>query len=156
MSPARSSRSMAATVSPPFDPIELTRFLTEVGDAHNVGVGEFSLLPGGAIQQNWGFRARFIGGPFDGEHDLVLRSDAETGIASSLGRIEEFAVLQAVFAAGVRVPEPLFACADPEIIGKPFFVMRRVPGTAQGRHITSDPEFEPALPAIAARLGGEL
>src|SRR5437763_17051500 len=108
MSPAQSSRSMAATVSPPFDPIELARFLTEAGDARNVGVGELTLLPGGAIQQNWGFYARFIGGPFDGEHDLVLRTDAETGIASSLGRIEEFAVLQAAFAARVRVPGPLF------------------------------------------------
>ena len=51
---------------------------------------------------------------------------------SSLGRIEEFAVLKAAFAAGVTVPEPLWACADPEVIGKPFFVMRRVAGTAQG------------------------
>ena len=31
------------------------------------------------------------------------------------------------------MPEPLWACADPEVIGKPFFVMRRVDGTAQGR-----------------------
>ena len=36
------------------------------------------------------------------------------------------------FAAGVQVPEPLFACADPAVFGKPFFVMRRVAGTASG------------------------
>ena len=122
----------------------------------NVGIGGLTLLPGGAIQENWGFRARFVGGPFDGEHDIVLRTDAPTGVPSSLGRIEEFAVLQAVFAAGVTVPEPLWACADPAVLGKPFFVMRRIAGTAQGRQITPDPALEPALPAVAARLAQEL
>src|SRR5207248_9747354 len=87
---------------------------------------------------------------------LGLRTDAPTGIPSSLGRLEEFAVLQAAFGAGVTVPEPLWACADPEVIGQPFFVMRRVAGTAQGRQITTEPALEPALPEIAARLGREL
>ena len=63
---------------------------------------------------------------------------------------------RAAFAAGVTVAEPLWACADPEVIGKPFFVMRRVAGTAQGRQITADPALEPHLPAVAARLGEEL
>ncbi|HEY4470703.1 MAG TPA: phosphotransferase family protein, partial [Stellaceae bacterium] len=48
------------------------------------------------------------------------------------------------------------ACADPGVIGKPFFVMRRIAGTAQGREITADPALEPALPRIAERLGAEL
>ena len=63
---------------------------------------------------------------------------------------------RAAFAAGVTVAEPLWACADPEVIGKPFFVMRRVAGTAQGRQITADPALEPHLSAVAARLGEEL
>ena len=41
-------------------------------------------------------------------------------------------MLQAVFAAGVAVPEPLLACADPAVLGKPFFVMRRIAGSALG------------------------
>jgi aminoglycoside phosphotransferase (APT) family kinase protein len=147
---------MAVTALPPFDPIEVARFLADEGNARNVGVGAFDLLPGGAIQENWGFHARFIGGPFDGEHDLVLRTNASTGITSSLGRVAEFAVVRAAHAAGVTVPEPLFGCADPAVIGRPFFVMRRVPGTAQGRQITSDPTLAPALPVIARRLGREL
>ena len=84
------------------------------------------------------------------------RTDAASGIASSLDRIAEFAVQKVAFAAGVTVAEPLWACADPEVIGRPFFVMRRVAGIAQGRQITSDPAFEPHLPAVAARLGKEL
>src|SRR5207253_10672475 len=88
-----------------------------------------------------------------GAQRLVLRTDAATGIPSSLGRIEEFAVSRAAFAAGVTVPEPLFACADPAVFGKPFFVMRRIAGTAAGREITTDPALEPVLPQLAYRLG---
>src|SRR5947209_3993812 len=143
---------MAATALPRFDPSHLARFLTRASGAGIVRVSEPELLAGGAIQQNWGFTAEFIGGAFAGEHSLVLRTDVATGVGSSLGRIEEFAVQNAAFAAGVTVAEPLWACADPATIGRPFFIMRRVPGTAQGRQITADPVLEPHLPALAARL----
>jgi aminoglycoside phosphotransferase (APT) family kinase protein len=146
---------MAATPSPPSEPV-LARFLAEASGAGAVEIADLGLLPGGAIQQNWGFEAEFAGGRFAGRHRLVLRTDATTGIASSLGRVEEFAVLRAACEARVTVPEPLFACHDSKIIGKPFFVMRRLPGTAQGRVITADPALEPALPEIAARLGAQL
>jgi aminoglycoside phosphotransferase (APT) family kinase protein len=134
----------------------LARFLAEVSAAERVEIGALELLPGGAIQENWGFDAEFTDGRLSGVQHLVLRCDAATGIPSSLGRIEEFAVLQAAFAAGVTVPEPLLACADPSLCGKPFFVMRRVAGTAAGREITTDPARETALPRIAYRLGQEL
>ena len=147
---------MAATPLPPFDEVLLARFLCQVSGAGNVGLTEPKLLAGGAIRENWGFEAEFAGGPFTGRQRLVLRTDAATGIGSSLGRIEEFRVLQAAHAAGVTVPEPLWACTDPEVIGKPFFVMRRVEGTTQGRRITADPGLEGVLPAIASRLAQEL
>ncbi len=147
---------MAATALPRFDPAHLARFLAERSGASKVQVGEPELLAGGAIQENWGFEAEFSGGPFGGSHRLVLRTDAATGVASSLDRIEEFAVQRAAWAAGVTVAEPLWACADPEVIGRPFFVMRRVAGTAQGREITSDPAIEPFLSTVASRLGAEL
>jgi aminoglycoside phosphotransferase (APT) family kinase protein len=143
---------MAATVLPPFDLAPLSRFLAEASGAERVELTAFELLSGGAIQENWGVDTTSAGGSLAGRQLLVLRTDAATGIPSSLSRAEEFAVLKAVFAAGVAVPEPLFACADPGIIGKPFFVMRRVAGTAQGRQITADP----TLDQIAARLGEEL
>ena len=147
---------MAATPLPPFDRVLLARFLVEASGARNVGMTEPELLSGGAIQENWAFEAEFAGGPFAGRLGLVLRTDAATGIASSLGRVEEFAVLRAAFATGVTVPEPLWACADPDVIGKPFFVMRRVAGSAQGRWVTGDPALEPALPGISARVAQQL
>ena len=65
-------------------------------------------------------------------------------------------MLKAAFGAGVTVPEPLFACTDRSVFGKPFFVMRRVAGTAAAHRITRDPSLEPMLPDIAEQLGREL
>ena len=113
-------------------------------------------LAGGAIQENWGLDAHFASGTLDGAQRLVLRAAGETGVPSSLDRLQEFAVLKAAFAAGVTVPEPLFACPDPSVFGKPFFIMRRAEGTAAAHRITRDPMLDPVLPAIAAQLGVEL
>ncbi len=113
-------------------------------------------LSGGSIQENWGLDAHFAGGPLDGMQRLVLRAAGETGVPSSLDRLQEFAVLKAAFSAGVTVPEPLFACADPSVFGKPFFIMRRAGGTAAAHRITREAALDPVLPAIAERLGREL
>ncbi len=134
----------------------LARFLAGASGADAVEVTGFTPLRGGAIQENWALDARFSGGALAGEQRLVLRTAAPTGVAASLGRLEEFAVLTAAFAAGVTVPEPLWASDEPEIVGKPFFTMRRVEGTAAAHRITRDPALDPALPVIAERLGREL
>jgi aminoglycoside phosphotransferase (APT) family kinase protein len=153
---------MAATALPRSDRLPadrqdtLARHFAAATGAERAGIAGIDLLSGGAIQENWGFDVAFVGGRLAGAQRLVLRADASTGVPSSLGRIAEFAVLQAVYAAGVSVPEPLFACADPAVLGRPFFVMRRLPGNAAGRAITLDPALEPARPAIAEQLGREL
>ena len=81
--------------------------MASASGASRVHITGIELFPGGAIQENWGLDAEFSGGIVAGSRRLVLRADAPTGIPSSLGRSAEFAVLQAVFAAGVSVPEPL-------------------------------------------------
>jgi aminoglycoside phosphotransferase (APT) family kinase protein len=134
----------------------LAQFLKTASGAESVEISRVELLAGGAIQENWGIDASFEGGALSGTQRLVLRTDAATGVRESLGRVEEYHVLRAVFAAGVTVPEPLFACADKDVIGRPFFVMRRAAGSAAGRPITLDPGLETARPAIAAQLGREL
>ncbi len=147
---------MADTASPGFDTAALALFLATASGARRVEIAAAERLGGGAIQENWGIDGEFAGGVLAGAQRLVLRTDAPTGVPDSLGRVAEFAVLQAVHAAGVTVPRPLFACADRRVIGKPFFVMRRLSGNADGRRITTEPALEPALPGIAARLGEEL
>ena len=153
------TRSPRSEVPPPAGgerQAALARFLAEAGGAGACEITGLAPLSGGSIQENWGLDARFSGGPLDGAQRLVLRAAAATGVPSSLDRLQEFAVLQAAFAAGVTVPEPLFASADPAVFGKPFFVMRRASGTAAAHRITRDPALDPALPAIAERLGREL
>ncbi|HEX3525076.1 MAG TPA: phosphotransferase family protein, partial [Stellaceae bacterium] len=134
----------------------LARFLADASRAGAVEITGLTPLRGGAIQENWAVDAHFTAGMFMGDQKLVLRTAAATGVPASLDRLQEFAVLKAAFGAGVTVPEPLFASDDPAIFGKPFFIMRRVEGTAAAHRITRDPALDPALPTIAERLGGEL
>jgi aminoglycoside phosphotransferase (APT) family kinase protein len=143
---------MVGTASPRSDPARLAQFLGAASGATAVELTGFRRLRGGSVRENWRFDARFSGGALDGDHELVLRSDAATGLAESLTRVQEFAVLKAAYAAGVTVPEPLFAYGDADVWGKPFFVMRRINGIAGGDRITC----EAALPAVAERLGREL
>ena len=149
---------MAGTASPRSEPRQraLSRFLAAASAARTVEITALRRLRGGALQENWGLDARFSGGPLDGEQRLVLRTCAATGIAASLTRLQEFAVQTVVFRAGVTVPEPLFAGEDPDVWGKPFFIMRRAPGLAAPDRITGDRALDPVLPALAERLGREL
>ena len=136
--------------------VALARFLASAGGAPAVEITSLSPMRGGAIQENWSIDACFSGGSLAGDQQLVLRTAAPTGVTESLGRLEEFAVLKAVFAAGVTVPEPLFASDDPAIFGKPFFVMQRVNGTAAAHRITRDNALAAVFPTVAERLGREL
>src|SRR6267154_698618 len=159
---------MAGTASLPSDPpreagseaderpAALARFLAEGSGANAVEVTGLAPLRGGAIQENWAIDAHFSGGMLAGDQRLVLRTAAPTGVAASLDRLQEFAVLKAAFAARVTVPEPLFASDDTAVFGKAFFIMRRVDGIAAAHRITRDPGIDPALPGIVERLGREL
>jgi aminoglycoside phosphotransferase (APT) family kinase protein len=152
---------MVGTASPPSDAAAerrtaIARFLAARSGAERVEIGALYPLAGGAIQENWAIDAHFQGGRLAGDWQLVLRAAGSSGVPSSLGRIEEFAVLKAAFAAGVTVPEPLFACADPSIFGKAFFIMRRAAGMAAAHRITRDRTLDLMLPGVAERLGQEL
>ena len=134
----------------------LEGFLRESAGARAVEIVEATPLTDGAVQENWRLEIDFDGGALPGRQDLVLRGDAPTRIAASLGRAEEFAVLRAVWRAGVTVPEPLWLCTDAEVVGTPFFLMRRVAGTALGHKVVADSSLGGDRDALAERLGEEL
>jgi len=134
----------------------LTEFVAAAAGADAARVEEFTPLPGGALQESWGFRAQFTGGPFAGVHELVLRRDAAARLELGLDRAREFALMRVLWEAGVRLPEPLWLCPDPAVLGGPFFVMRRVPGTAEGRRIVHEPDWVGDRAALAEALGAEL
>ena len=106
------------------------------------------LLSGGAIQQNWLLLGTADGDPFA----WVLRTDAVSSLHMSHSRAQEFALLRVAEAAGVRVAKPRAVCEDRSIIGTPFFIADRVPGTALASRVVRD--FE--LGGDRAKLGGLL
>ena len=96
------------------------------------------------------------GGPSAGRHDLVLRKDAPSGVAASHSRVREFALLRVAWKGGVLVPEPLWLCEDEAVLGQPFYVMRRLPGTAAGHLLVKADGPVADGEALAGRLGQEL
>ncbi len=133
------------------------RFVAQAAGASSVVVTEARQLSGGAVQENWLVDLEIGGGPHAGPLACVLRSDSPTaGVAISHGRAQEFALLKTVFEAGVTVPEPLWLCDDRELIGRPFFLMRRIGGTAAGHVLAKDPRYGGDRVELAERLGREL
>jgi aminoglycoside phosphotransferase (APT) family kinase protein len=120
---------------------------TALGNA-KLQVTDAQLLSGGAVQENW--RLAVNTGP--ALATWVLRTDASQQLSLSLDRAAEFQVIEAAFAAGVPVAEPVVRCQDVSVIGRPFLIQKFAAGFAAARQVIRDP----ALPEIGARLAGEL
>jgi aminoglycoside phosphotransferase (APT) family kinase protein len=133
------------------DHAALAKWLSEAADVP-VEIAEMSLLSGGAIQQNWRLDA-IVGGEAEA---WVLRTDAAATLSHSRSRVEEFALLRAAYAVGVRVAEPLFLCADAAVTGAPFFIMRRVAGVTAGHRVVRSETLGGGRTALVAALGREL
>ena len=134
----------------------LDAFLARAAGAQAAETIQVRPLSGGAIQENWLLIVDFSGGAWDGRHELVLRTDAPTAVATSLSRAHEFAVQRAAWQAGVTVAEPLWLCEDPAVLAQDFYVMRRAAGEAAGRRVVADMRLGGDRSALAERLGREL
>jgi aminoglycoside phosphotransferase (APT) family kinase protein len=104
-------------------------------------------LSGGAVLRHYLLQFELGGAP----QRWVLRTDGATKLGLGLGRAQEFALQRVLFRAGLKVAEPLVMCCDEAVFGAPFFLMRFLPGEAQGAAVARD-----ANPALAAELGREL
>jgi len=129
----------------------LRKYLVEVAGCA-VEVSGIQRLSGGAIQENWTVQVNVADGEWAGDHQLVLRKDAASGVAASHGREREFALLKAAHRAGVKVPEPCFLCDDPDVLGAPFFLMHQVRGEAAGHRLIKQGENTD----LARELGRQL
>src|SRR6476661_4256937 len=148
--PARNAPASVAA------PGALAAWLRRQIGADDVRITRYAPLHGGAIQDNSLLDVDVDGGPWHGSHAFVLRTDAPTGIAASLTRRQEYAVLRVAHAAGVTAPRPLFLCDDPEVLGRDFFVMERLPGLAAGHRLTREAALVPDPDALASALGANL
>ena len=134
----------------------LESFLRAAAGADAVHIRHLYRLSGGAVQENWALDADMAGGTQPGPHQWVLRTDAAARVAASLGRSDEFHILQFAHAAGLHAPEPLWLCRDLAVTGREFFVMQRLPGIASGHRVTRDAALVPDRARLACELAENL
>ena len=125
--------------------LSLSQFLRETTSADKVSVNMGNLLNGGAIQENRAITVTINGGNFAGTQEMVLRTEALTTVPESRRLEQQFAILKVANTAGVKVPAPYWYCGEPSILGKPFYLMKRLKGEALGIRITRAGQ-QPTLP----------
>lgn len=131
-------------------------FIRDRSAAQRVQIEHLQRLGGGAIQENYALDLLIEGGPHAGRQAWVLRTDSPSRLAISLGRAEEFAVLQKAFAAGAKVPEPLWLHRDQGQLGRDFYLMRRVAGNASGRALVKAERSPTQRAELLGQLGASL
>lgn len=134
-------------------PPRLERYLTEVTGLTTKITGAQSLA-GGASRDSWAFSAEFSDGT---QGQFVLRRDLPTTMnESALTRAQEFVLLHAAQAHGIKCPRVRWACEDPGPLGMPFFIMDYVTGISIGRRVITSPELESARSALPVQLAEQL
>jgi aminoglycoside phosphotransferase (APT) family kinase protein len=112
-----------------------------------VEVSEPVLLAGGASKEAWAVDA-------GGEKLLVRRAAATVMHHHTLTLAQEFAVLEAAYEAGVKVPRPYGYVAD--LAGREAFVMERLEGETIGRRIVQKDELAAAREKLPLQLAEQL
>jgi aminoglycoside phosphotransferase (APT) family kinase protein len=106
--------------------LDLDAFAAYFGAAHPGAVGgplRASVLPGGKSNITYDVT--------DGEHHWVVRRPPLGHVlATAHDMSREYRVISALAGTTVPVPEAWLLCEDPAVIGAPFYVMAKVPGTA--------------------------
>jgi aminoglycoside phosphotransferase (APT) family kinase protein len=109
-------------------------WLEEVQERLGGEVANARLLPGGASKEAWAIDLRRNGAT----NELLVRRAAGGVIhADTLALEHEFRVLEAAYAAGVKVPRPIAYLGV--LGGREAFAMERVRGETIGRRIVRNP-----------------
>jgi len=130
----------------------LEHFIGETSGARHVSISRIERMSGGAVQQNCAVDAELTGGVHAGVHRWVLRIDAPATVAESLTRSQEYRVLQVMQDANVLAPKPLWLCENSAVLGRPFFIMERLPGIAAGHKVARDARIVPDRARLAREL----
>jgi aminoglycoside phosphotransferase (APT) family kinase protein len=103
-------------------------------DSHDISASNLQILTGGMGKDTLLFELKghaTFSGP------LVMRKDLEQ-LSLDVSAVDEFPLLQAVEAAGVCAPTPLWAESDPSQLGTRFIVVRRARGSVAIQQDISD------------------
>lgn len=122
----------------------LTRWLNgEFGDAEELLVRP---LEGGASNEVF----EIDRGP---ERWILRRPPSTSAHASAHDVLREYRFIAALEGSRARVPKPVIACADPVVLGTPFYLMERIDGTPIRDLL---PSAYAAHPEQHGRIGEEL
>ena len=121
-----------------------------------VKVRQLQPLIGGACQDNYRLELTFSGGELQGDRRMVLRSDARKSLPGSLVRKDEFQVIGAAVAAGVRTPAARWFSEGLVRPGAGAYFLDWVEGEAIGRRVVKHPELQAARETLPEALAAEL
>ncbi len=97
-------------------------------------------IPGGSSRETYSFDVEWKESGKHQTRPMIGRRDPTGGLLKS-EREREFKVVDAMYRAGMTIPEPLFLELDPAVMDRPFFIMHRMPGrTAAGGAAAAEPE----------------
>lgn len=144
---------MSATATPTM-PDELAREICDVVRASAGGevvLLRASPLAGGASMETWSVDLRVAGR----DEALVLRRDMGVNMhLDALRRAQEFALLEAAVAGGVRAPRPRWLHAVEG--ARHWFLMDRHEGESVGRRVVKLPALADARRNLAREMGAQL
>lgn len=84
-------------------------------------------MSGGAIQENWLLQ--------DQAFSLVLRKNAESGVAVSSDREQEYLLLERLYQFGIKVPQPFYFEKASNLLNSDFFIMNKIEGITEGHKL---------------------
>ena len=102
-----------------------------------------ALIPGGRSNLTYDLGGRFV----------LRRPPLGHVLATAHDMAREHRVLTALHGSPVPVPRPVLLCADPDVIGAPFYMMEKVPGAV---YRSGDPVIAERGAAGAAALAEHL
>jgi aminoglycoside phosphotransferase (APT) family kinase protein len=117
----------------------------------DIAVERLALLGGGASKEAWALDLRSTEG---GRELLVRRAGGGVIHSRTLSLEQEYRVVAAAYAAGIRVPRPHAYLGD--LVGRPAFVSDRVRGETIGRRIVQRPDLADARAALPEQMAEEL
>lgn len=116
--------------------------------ASGLAVSGLARIPGGASRETWSFEARWLEGGQERAESFILRRDPPASLLDSNNDLE-FELYTKLKGSGIPAPEALWLERDGAALGRPCFIMRRLPGETDGRTLATSPKYEPLRPAIA-------
>lgn len=131
--------------------IALENFLRDKTGAIKVDVRVLGPLDQATMRKNWAVDLNLDGR----EVAAVLSATPSSSSTESWHKEQEFALLQTAYAAGVKVPQPLWLEPTGSVIGQPFHLTRRLLGTANPAQFIHELEEEEGN-ALAFELGEQL